>query len=255
METIKCLKYITTYFVDPIHCYGHEILVHYYIGEPYYIDISHTIDSLQNVEETVNDYFESGKRFFNNNGLEIFDRDTALNDIINFRVVKMDKPIEKYKEGINIIETKFEEINVSKIWVNNCFNIYKLEKGLQEVKLEAFRRKPKYKLQEELYLELYNEGLERINARDYDGSLEIFLKCFEILEKGAVAYYIGFCYAIKEDYYASDEWLKKSLELGFDDTLVSPKIIDQGIQEKYKKYRDSVNITDTDSNNCFCILF
>ena len=49
---------------------------------------------------------------------------------------------------------------------------------------------------------------------------------------------IRFCYekpVIKEDYYTSDVWLKKSLELGFDDTLVSPKIIDQGIQELKQK--------------------
>ena len=225
---INCKKYITEHYSDPIHCFGYNKIIHYHVGNPYYIDISHTFESLEkllkDIEFTCNRHTryifeneEEKEKFIKQN--EMINKEELLFKNIGLNICEMEKPLLKYSLGFdNQKTTELFDVEVSKGWIDKCYEIYKIEQQLMKQKIDIFKTKSNSKLPEEQYEELFNIGVELIKNKKYDDALLYFQDCLKIYQRGDSSYNIACCYALKNDVASKNqalEWLSKAIDYGY----------------------------------------
>ena len=142
-----------------------------------------------------------------NDKLDIFSSDKPLDAFFKY----MD---EKITEEIYVV-------NITKKWVDECYELYKLTKKINESKNTLFQTVPDIKTPHDLYKEHFRMGLEFFsNDKEYDLALNEFNKCIKLKPTDINATYnIACCYSHKCDTENALKWLNIAVDNGALDYL------------------------------------
>ena len=115
-------------------------------------------------------------------------------------------------------------IKISKEWVNECFEYYKLKNSLKDTKLKLFFKSPTQKTIDDLTTDEFNAGFNCFMTKDYIQGIKHFKQCLKILENDKKnntykisQYNIACCYALLNKVNKAIKWLKKAVNNEYTD--------------------------------------